>query len=241
MNNILNFRYHSTVDNNPFLSSPDPYHIGGINGHTDFGHGLYLSDDAYGSYIWGSRNTHSSSIGTMNVYDIDPAINNLNGLIICDDYSSVLTWAYTTGLYLDVIMGGYQDMCLMYLSEHRVNADQYDWILSRRTDDRMYSYLSDFFSNVLSFKGLLHAYDHLSFGDELVIKSPAAMKCLKLNENESNHFDKTPYLYQYSNFKENADAQYRQVLNDYAVSQGYLGIDDIVEYARCEQDWTQYV
>lgn len=177
----------------------------------------------------------------MNVYNINPNIADLKGLIISDDLHGVLTWACTTGRYLNVITGGYQDMCLMYLSQYRVNADEYNWILSRRTDDRMYSYLNDFFTNVLSFRGLLQAYDYLSFGDELVIKTPAAMQYLQLSHDESEHFDKAEYSSLYRDFKSEADGQYKDILREYAVSQGYPGIDDIVEHVKNEQDWTQYV
>lgn len=243
MNSIFDFRYHASCDNNGFLKHPDPYHQGGVNNATDFGAGLYLSDNYYSSLIWASRSTYSSLQGTMNVYDIDPSLMSLEGRMLGDSYEDVLSWAITTGKYLGYVARGAASANAGILdSKYLLNCEKYHWILSRRTDDRMYSYLDYFFNGSLSFSGLIECFDNLSFGDELVLRTPEAIRCLELNEDESQVFDKSPYLNEYKRTKNESDAMFDDIFARHSVLYtGEPGIEEIIELIENNQDWTQYV
>lgn len=240
--NIFDFRYHSTCENNGFLFNPDPFHQGGVNNATDFGAGLYLSDDYYSSLIWGSRNTYPDR-GTLNVYDISPSITELPGLIIGNTYEDILSWALTTGKYL-----GYNARNIASANagaldtKYLIDCSQYHWILSRRTDDRMYSYLDYFFNGSLSFLGLVECFDNLSFGDELVIKTPDAMKCISHNAYESEVFDKAPYVGKYKQATNDANDMFDDIFARHAVAfVEEIGVEEIVQLIENGKDWTQYV
>lgn len=224
------------------MYEPDPEHNDGVDDTTDFGPGLYLSDDLEGSYIWGARYSYPT-FGTLNVYDIDNSIRSLNGLILSDSYEDILTWAITTGFYLKYNSRGIASRNAGMLDDqYRIDTDNYDWILSRRTDDKMYSYIDSFLDGSMSFQGLVECYDKLAFGDELVLKTQRAIDCLILNEQESRVFDKSPYLGQYDQLKKIGNEEF-----DYRISRIHswesdeLGIEEIIELIEQGEDWTEYV
>lgn len=242
MTAALNFIYHSNTENGNFVKHPNPYHVGGVNGATDFGAGFYLSDDLNGSYLWGARHEFPD-YGTLNVYDISPQILSLNHLVLTDSYEDILCWAMTTGFYLGYYPRSIASARVGKLEDlYTLNADDYHWILSRRTDDKMFSYIGSFFDGALSFQGLVECYDRLSFGDELVLKSQEAIDCLDFSEQYSGVFDKTPYKGRYQALKEQSDASFDVILLEHSCSQsGEPGVAEIIDFIENDIDWTQHV
>lgn len=242
MNSVVSFRYHSNAEKGKFIQHPDPYHLGGVNGATDFGAGFYLSDDLYGTYIWGARHEYPAS-GTLNVYNIDSRILSLDHLILTDAYEDILYWAMTTGSYLGYYPRNIASAHVGQLEEHyMLDADDYHWILSRRTDDRMFTYLGAFFDGSLSFRGLVECYDNLAFGDELVLKTQEAINCLSFDEEQSGIFDKSSYIGQYESLKTASNEHFNVIFEKHACSySGEPGVADIIKWIENGQDWTQYV
>lgn len=240
-NNLSDFKYHSTVEDQGLLFNPDPYHQGGVYG-TDFGNGLYLSDDLDKSYAWGARSGKGK--GTMNIYDIDEdKLWHLNGLILEDQPEDILLWAMITAFYLNLNLRGETTAWFELASDYYdISVDAFDWVLSRRTDDAMYRYLGEFFNDNLSFDGLMRAYWELSYGDELVLKTQSAIDCILLNEDESHTYDKYPYRNEYANFVEKGKQLYYNDIDACTPRvSGQFGFYDIAKDLRDGYDWMERV
>lgn len=242
MSNALDFIYHSNCDEENFITNPSPSHLGGKNGATDFGTGFYLSDDINGSYIWGSRH-ENPPYGTMNIYDISPNLLQLKGLELTESYDDIMYWAFTTGKYLGYLPQNYASSNYGKMEDkYKLTTGDYDWVLARRVDDKMFDYLGLFFDTSLSFQGLVQCYDQLSFGNELVLKTQAAIDCFKFNANLSHSFPKSSYMGRYEREKQQANTYFDSViLQEYSHLSGHICIDEIVRLYESGEDWTQYV
>lgn len=246
-NPISQFRYHSTIENNGFLRCPNPNHAAG-GGSSDFGNGFYLSDDPYGSLCWGARHMYPDMYETYNVYDVgQAALESLHYIVLTDNYADILRWATTTARNMNISthaeassIRGIIEVDGGYLLEVR----DFDWILSRRTDDAMFTYLQDFFEGNLSFQGLLIAYDELSFGDELVLKTQRAIDCITFNEVESDIVMKYDYQHKYDEFVGEKSREYNQTVvpsHNPNTNFNELSAYKIAQCILDGEDWMQYV
>ena len=207
-NDITDFIYHAST-NGQERRTLDAHHCLPFG---DWGDGAYLSDSYELSKIWGASGEYSDYRAAINIYDIDDHIRQLNGLVINpNDNDQLLIWAASIAMcrterirrWLE--KDGTSEEFINYTINSIIEAyriyevseiiDDCDWIISRRSDDGLWSFIVEFFSDNLSIDGLREVYDVCSFGDQLVLKTTRATQCLNFVECEK--YDTSSYIGNY--------------------------------------------
>lgn len=226
MSNIdpTDFIYHASTNGQKreFLDAAHSLPFG------DWGDGAYLSDDYELSKIWGASSEICEYQASINIYDIDPYINNLNGYIIDpDDDDDLLIWASSIAIcrtnriakwlqdngeqtsFINKTIDAIEEAYDIYEVDSFLS--QHDWLISRRSDDGLWTFITEFFSNNLSIDGLREVYEVCSFGDQLVLKTDAATDCLEFVQLEM--YDTSPYEGTYNDITRQNTSKFRNILN----------------------------
>lgn len=148
----------------------------------DFGNGIYLSNSPEQSEIWGNSAGLSHSV--VNIYDIDPSLANLPGLVIDPENDEDLLFWITSIAYTRLWQRWANDPATvktvtdLYNKYAAPRLGQYHWILSNRSDDGTSFFLPDFFKGYECFEAVRAVYNYMSFGAQLSLHTQEAENCI---------------------------------------------------------------
>lgn len=181
----------------------------------DFGDGFYLSDNEILSYIWGSSSKKEVD-PCLNTYLISPEIKYLRKCII-DPYNDndLLFWASNVAYARinnfdpnesEQLNTAIKQIERLYYKYSVPRLNDYDWIISKRSDDGTNYFIPDFFGGTVTIDAIRDVYLNLSFGNQLVIKTKDSEQLISFLS--SSIYNKTPYQDKYDEWKQSCTNEY---------------------------------
>lgn len=154
---------------------------------------------------------------------------NYGYIIDPDDDDDILIWATSISIcrvnriknwlldggydydFIDATINSINEAYRIYNVESFLN--NLDWIISRRSDDGLWTFIVEFFSDSLSIEGLREVYTDCSFGDQLVLKSDTATSCLLFQECE--FYESTGYDGLYKDITRENSSRFSRILSQH--------------------------
>lgn len=142
----------------------------------DFGGGFYTTESIELAKEWACRKNLD---GFVNTYDLN--MKGFSVLTLCSPDYSILNWlALLTKFRTYWQKGSISEEAKDYLQTHFLpDISDTDVIIGYRADDSYFSFAQDFISGVISLRKLSEAMHLGKLGEQIVLKSEKAFRCIR--------------------------------------------------------------